>query len=102
MKTFIRPSVLIVIFVLCMLPFAFPNAYIVDVAIRICLAGIVAIGLNLLMGFAGQVSIGHAAFVALGAYASGVATIRYGWSPLFALAVGAVGVAVSNRGGVRC
>ncbi len=94
MKTFIRPSVLIVIFVLCMLPFAFPNAYIVDVAIRICLAGIVAIGLNLLMGFAGQVSIGHAAFVALGAYASGVATIRYGWSPLFALAVGAVGVAV--------
>lgn len=94
MKTFIRPSVLIAMLVLGLLPFAFPNAYIVDVAIRICLAGIVAIGLNLLMGFAGQVSIGHAAFVALGAYASAVATSRYGWPPLLALAVGAVGVAV--------
>ncbi|MCI2806992.1 branched-chain amino acid ABC transporter permease [Eoetvoesiella caeni] len=94
MKAFTNPSVLIAILILALLPVTFSNGYIADVAIRIGLAGIVAIGLNLLMGFAGQVSIGHAAFVALGAYASGVATSHYGWPPLVALVAGAVGVAV--------
>jgi branched-chain amino acid transport system permease protein len=77
-----------------LLPFVLPNAYIIDVAIRIGLSAIVAIGLNLLMGFAGQISIGHAAFVALGAYATGIATVTFGWPPVLALCIGAVGVAI--------
>ncbi len=52
-----------------------------------------AIGLNLLMGFAGQVSIGHAAFVAIGAYGSGVITARLGWPSLPTLVVTAAGAA---------
>ncbi len=94
MKAIIRPSVLIAVLVLVLLPITFSNGYVIDVAIRIGLAAIVAIGLNLLMGFAGQVSIGHAAFVALGAYASGIATSHFGWPPLAALVAGAAGVAV--------
>jgi branched-chain amino acid transport system permease protein len=94
MNTFLRPSVLATIVVLALLPFLMPNDYVMDVAIRICLAAVVAIGLNLLMGFAGQVSIGHAAFVALGAYASAILTSRFGWSPVLALAAGALGVGI--------
>ena len=42
---------------------------------------IVVIGLNLLMGFAGQISIGHAAFFGLGAYLSGILTATCGFPP---------------------
>lgn len=94
MKTLLRPSLLATMAVLALLPFLLTNAYVVDVAVRICLAAIVAIGLNLLMGFAGQVSIGHATFVALGAYSSAIMTSRYNWPPLAALAAGAAGVAL--------
>ena len=49
------------------------------------IAGIVFIavmGLDVLMGFAGQVSLGHAAFVAIGGYVAAVATVRFGLPPL--------------------
>ena len=39
------------------------------------LAALVAIGLSLLMGFAGQISLGQGAFYALGAYTAGVLTV---------------------------
>lgn len=38
-----------------------------------------ALGLGLLIGFAGQISIGHAAFMAIGAFFSGFATLKWGW-----------------------
>jgi branched-chain amino acid transport system permease protein len=41
---------------------------------------LVVIGLNLLMGFAGQISLGHAAFFGLGAYLSGILTTSFGFS----------------------
>jgi branched-chain amino acid transport system permease protein len=48
---------------------------------------ILALGLNMLMGFAGQISLGHAAFFGLGAYTSAVATVHWNWSPWLALPV---------------
>lgn len=39
---------------------------------------ILAIGLNLITGFTGQFSLGHAAFMSIGAYASGIATAKLG------------------------
>lgn len=51
---------------------------------------IVAVGLNLLIGFAGKISFGHTTFMILGAYASSILTTRYAWPPLAALAAGAV------------
>ncbi len=48
---------------------------------------IVAIGLSLLMGFAGQVSFGQGGFYMLGAYVAGVITIRYHWPTLATLAL---------------
>jgi branched-chain amino acid transport system permease protein len=45
-----------------------------DTLIRIGILTIVVVGLNLLMGYAGQVSLGQAAFYGLGAYASAILT----------------------------
>jgi branched-chain amino acid transport system permease protein len=50
---------------------------------------ILAVSLDLLTGFAGQISLGHAAFYAIGAYASGILTATYQMSPMVAMAVGA-------------
>ena len=49
---------------------------------------ILAGSLDLLMGYAGQISVGHAAFFAIGAYVSGILTARYGVSPLPAMIAG--------------
>jgi branched-chain amino acid transport system permease protein len=55
------------------------------------LYAIVAIGLNLLVGYTGKISFGHNAFMAIGAYVSGILTVRYGWSPLSAMIAAAAG-----------
>ena len=71
-----------------------PNRFYFDVAILTGLNAIVCVGLNLLIGYAGQISLGHAAFFGLGAYTSAVLTSHHGWPPLAALAIGAVAVGV--------
>jgi branched-chain amino acid transport system permease protein len=55
------------------------------------LYAIVAVGLNLLFGYAGKISFGHNAFMAMGAYASGILTTGAGLPPLAALVAGAAG-----------
>ena len=49
---------------------------------------LMTIGLSILMGYAGQISLGHAAFYGIGAYASGILTTKYGLNPWGALVVG--------------
>jgi branched-chain amino acid transport system permease protein len=51
---------------------------------------LITIGLSLLMGYAGQISLGHAAFYGIGAYVSGVLTVRYGIGPWPAMLAGAL------------
>ena len=81
--------------VLALLPLTFANAYFYEVAILVALNAIVCVGLNLLIGYAGQISLGHAAFYALGGYGSAIAAARWGWPvwasmPAAVLAVGAL------------
>jgi branched-chain amino acid transport system permease protein len=52
------------------------------------------IGLDLLTGIAGQVSLGQVAFMAVGGYVYGILTVRHGVAPLVALLVGIVGSAL--------
>jgi branched-chain amino acid transport system permease protein len=82
-------GLLVLALVLAVLPLVLPNAFYVDVAIRIALNAIVVIGINLLMGYTGQISLGHAGFYGLGAYASAGLTTHFDWPPLAALAAGA-------------
>jgi branched-chain amino acid transport system permease protein len=64
--------------------------YWVSLMILIGIYIIVALGLNLLSGYTGQVSLGHAAFFGVGAYTSAVLTAKYGVS--FWLALPAAGI----------
>jgi len=89
MKHLPRPSLWVLVAALVLLPIMLPNNYALDIAVRVALAAVAAIGLNLAMGFAGQVSIGHAAFLAIGAYASGIIGARYSWPPLVGVAAAA-------------
>ena len=47
-------------------------------------------GLNVFMGYAGQVSFGQNAFAAFGGYGSAVLTVTYGWEPVAAFLVSAL------------
>ncbi len=51
---------------------------------------LLVVGLNLLLGYAGQISLGHAAFFGLGAYTTGILTATYGVNPWLALPAGLV------------
>jgi len=49
-----------------------------------------AVSLNLLLGYAGQVSVAHAAFGAIGGYAMGFLVVEHGWNYLPAVLLGAL------------
>ena len=52
-----------------------------DIMVFAGIYSLITIGLSLLMGYAGQISVGHAAFYGIGAYVSGILTARYGLNP---------------------
>src|ERR1700742_2842973 len=57
------------VILICFAPLVF-NAYWLSILIQIGIFGIAALGLNILVGFTGQISIGHAAFFLFGAFTS--------------------------------
>ncbi len=72
-----------------LLPILFPGNYFVTVvAVSAGLHAIMAVSLNLLMGYAGQISLGHAAFFGMGAYTSAILTTKFGWNPWPAMVAG--------------
>jgi branched-chain amino acid transport system permease protein len=73
--------------VVAALPWLVHSRYVLSTLVFIALNGMAALGLSLVMGFAGQVSLGQAAFYAIGAYVSGVLTASYGWNGWAALVV---------------
>lgn len=80
--------------VLALLPVVLTNPFYIDVAIRIALNAVVVIALNLLMGYTGQISLGHAGFYGIGAYASAALTTHMNWPPVVALLAGAAATGV--------
>lgn len=61
------------------------NSYHLQLLTFIGINTLLALGLNMLMGYAGQISLGHAAFYGIGAYTTGVLTANLNWSPWLAL-----------------
>ncbi|MCF6266881.1 MAG: branched-chain amino acid ABC transporter permease [Desulfuromusa sp.] len=53
------------------------NPYTLGLTNLIAINAIIVLGLNLFIGYAGQISLGHAAFFGLGAYGSAIATVTY-------------------------
>lgn len=71
------------------LPYLIPSFRLGQITAALILA-IAVVALNLLSGFAGQISLGHAAFFGLGAYVTGVMQIEYGWSAIPTIVFGMV------------
>ena len=69
------------------------NTYYLQIMTFIGINTILGLGLNMLMGYTGQVSLGHAAFYGIGAYTTAILSGTYGINPWLAL-VCAVAVAV--------
>jgi len=70
------------------------NNYFIYVSNMIFIFIVGAIGLNILVGFTGQISIGHAAFVAVGAYTSGILASKTGVPFWIALPLSGVSAAI--------
>jgi branched-chain amino acid transport system permease protein len=62
-------------------------------AINILIFGLFAVGFNLLFGYTGMLSFGHAAFLGSGGYLAGMAIVHGGWPWYAAIAAGTLGAA---------
>ncbi len=76
------------------MPLLVTNDYYLGVLTFTAFNCLTCVGLCLLMGYAGQISIGHGAFVAIGAYTTGILTTKLAWSPWLAMLCGVVLVLV--------
>src|SRR5262249_31357435 len=65
--------------VVAMVPFFLLPSYL-TLASQIAITALFAISVDLVLGYAGIVTLGHAMFFGLGAYASGILSARFGWS----------------------
>jgi len=79
-----------VIVIIAVIPFFITNEYYIGVLVFTALNCLACVGLSLLMGYAGQISLGHAAFIGIGAYTSGYLTVNAGLSPWLAMAAGII------------
>lgn len=69
-------------------PAVFPSTFYFEIGASIFIAALAVVGLNLLMGYAGQVSLGHAGFWGLGAYAVAIGPTHLGIPPLASMIAG--------------
>jgi branched-chain amino acid transport system permease protein len=92
-RIFHSPTVWVPLLLLALMavaPLFFPSTFYYRIFTLIGINAIVVIGLVVLLGYAGQISLGHAGFVGLGAYASAIGPAHLGLPPLLALVLGAV------------
>lgn len=75
--------------VAALLPF-FASSYRTSQLTLVLCYAVALCGLNLLLGFSGQISLGHGAFFALGAYITAILVGDHGWSHLLTVPVAAV------------
>ena len=76
--------------IMAVVPMIAPTSFHLRVAALVWIFSLAALGLTILMGYAGQVSLGHAGFLGIGAYAVAIGPARLGLDPLLCLLLGAV------------
>ena len=72
-------------------PIAVDNPYYIHLLETIMIYGVLLFGLDIVVGYTGQVSLGHAGLFGIGAYAAGVMVTKLG-TPLLVTLIGAIGV----------
>jgi branched-chain amino acid transport system permease protein len=81
--------VLLFCVVIAALPFFIKNNYYVSILVFSGINATMAIGLCLLLGYSGQISLCHAGFFGIGAYSSGIVSLQ-GYSPILGVVLGIV------------
>jgi branched-chain amino acid transport system permease protein len=81
----LKPSLAILALILALVPLGLDNDFYYEVVVLSLFNAMIALGLNLLMGYAGQISLAHGAFAGLGGYIAAILTGHYGLSPLFSI-----------------
>jgi len=77
--------------ILALLPFLLlKNAFVMTILSLVGIYALASLGLNLIMGYSGQISIGHAAFMSIGAYVSTLLAINYNMPIVFGIILGGV------------
>ena len=84
---FIRGAELIALAILATIPLTVSNTYVLGLLTLLAIYGILLIGLDVTVGYLGQVNLAHAAFLGLGAYAAGLSVTLLGFGMLGALAM---------------
>ena len=69
---------LVVLVILLFLPFLLGNQYYVHVAVKMAIWCIAVLGLGILVGFTGQISVAHSTFLGIGAYSSALLALKLG------------------------
>ncbi|MFC1825382.1 branched-chain amino acid ABC transporter permease, partial [Thermodesulfobacteriota bacterium] len=83
-ETYKRVLAALLILTLILLPFVF-GSYLLYMFSLILVYLVITMGLNILIGNAGQLSLGHAAFVAIGAYTTAIISTRFSGIPFVAV-----------------
>ncbi len=91
-----RQSLVFIVFAAAAMaaPFFLKGHYLLNVLIFVGINTMLAVALNLLLGYAGQISLGHAAFFGMGAYISGIITVRFPVEPFAVMALAALSAGV--------
>lgn len=91
MRLSAKQSTLLVLAVLMIVsPFLFPSNYYYRVGSLVFVNGLAVVGIVVLTGYAGQISLGHAGFVGIGGYACALMPVHFGVPPALAVVLGAV------------
>jgi len=83
-------TLIILAVVIATIPWFFPSGFYFRVAALVWITALAAVGLQVLMGQAGQVSLGHAGFVGIGAYSMAIGPKYFDLPVLACLPIGAV------------
>jgi branched-chain amino acid transport system permease protein len=83
-----RLAIILLAGLLLLYPLVFTGAFYRDIGVTFLLAAISASAWNIVGGYAGQVSVGHAMFFGLGAYAPLLFYNLWGWPPLAGIPIG--------------
>lgn len=84
-----------------LLPLVVRDQYVLHIAIMVLFYAVLASSLNLVVGYVGEFSLGHTAFLGTGAYAAAILSTQYGWPmwatvPMAGLLAAVVGVVIGG------
>ena len=85
-----RTTLIVLLVLACVVSYMLQDRYLSMILDYVCIYTIAVTGLDILFGYTGQVSFGHAGFYAIGAYGSTLLSINLGIPPILSILLGAV------------